>query len=134
VASPTVAARQPSRVPIVLACPANAAQGCDGSIELTLPASRPGRGKVVAARRSHRILGRSRRFRIAAGRTSAVPVVLSRRGVRIFRRARKRRRALKVTASVAYRSEAGLRRSSRTVTVRAARRRPNTRGNRIARR
>ena len=111
-----------NEVPIVIGCPATLTAGCRGSVTLALAGSRTDRGKLVAARRGKRVIGRTKRYRIAAGDKAAVPVVLSRRGARYVRRRVRRGRKVGLAVTVRLRSEAGTQRTSRTVTVRAARR------------
>lgn len=119
-----------NRVPLEVTCPATSVGACLGTVTLTLPAAPQSRGKAMAARRVRRVLGRSKRFRIAAGQKAVVPVTLSRRGVRAFRRSSRTRRSFKVIASVTTRSEAGTKTIARTLTVRAERRRPTPHRNR----
>jgi hypothetical protein len=109
---------------VPLTCPATAASGCDGQLILTLSGGQP-TAKLVAARRERTMIGKSRRFHIAAGRKATVPVRLSRRGARILRtRGHKKRRVLKVPATVVTKTAAGTTRTTSTIRVRAARRRP----------
>jgi hypothetical protein len=123
-----VAVDRQGRVPVGLWCPANTPGGCEGVVTLSYPAGAAKAGHVMAARRERRVVGRSRRFRIAAGHKAAVPVKLSRRGVRIFKRRKhghKRRTRLAVTVSL--RTEAGVRTVRSTITVKARRRPPTAR-------
>jgi hypothetical protein len=117
-----VALTQDNEVPVQVGCPATVAAGCQGSITLSLIA--PGRAdKVVAARRvKRRAVSRGRRFKIAAGEKAVVPVALSRRGGRTVRRHLRRRRTVRLHVTVTLRSEAGTHRTSRNITVHAARR------------
>jgi hypothetical protein len=102
-------------VPVEVSCPATAADGCAGRVTLSLP-----HAGVGAARRSARVLGRSRRFKLRAGATRVVPVRLSRRSARIIRtRGGKRRRVkLAVTVEVTTASETRAVTSTITVTLR----------------
>jgi hypothetical protein len=114
-----------STVPVPVYCPATAVGGCHGTVVLTLAGS-SAKGRIVAARREKgHALGRTRKFKIAAGQKAVVPVRLSRRGARIFKARRGgARKVLKLTATVTTRSEAGVGTSTRVITVTAARRRP----------
>jgi hypothetical protein len=108
-------------LPLKVACPAGTPGGCQGTVTLALDTGAPAH-KAVAARR-RKIVLRSRRFKIPAGKTATVAVPLDRRTVK-FLRARGRTRRFKATVTVATRTEAGTFTSTRTVQVRAARRRP----------
>ena len=110
-----------NRVPVEVTCPETSSGGCEGLITLSLPT---GNAKVVAARRQRRIVGRSRRFRLAAGEKAVVPVALSRRGARAFRRRapKKTRRARKLVVTVAVRTKAGIKTVTSTITVKERRR------------
>src|SRR5436305_3659182 len=101
------------QVPVPIDCPATAVTGCNGTIVLTVSGS-AAKARVVAARRERgRVVGKSKRFKIAAGHKAVVPVQLSRRGARILNaRGGHARKVLKVTATVAMRTEAGVRTST----------------------
>ena len=110
-----------NKVPVRVGCPAAAAAGCRGSVSLALVGAES--DKVSAARRvKRRTISRTKRFRIAAGDKAVVPVVLSRRGGRYVRRRLTRRRKVRVAVTVTMRSEAGTQRTTRTISVRGARR------------
>jgi hypothetical protein len=99
-------------VPVVVSCPATAADGCSGRVTLSLPAP-----EVGIARRSARVLGRSRRFKLAAGATKVVPVRLSRRSSRIIRSRGGKRRRVKLAVTVAVRTAAGTETVTSTISV-----------------
>lgn len=133
IAPAPAAVAQASRVRVPVSCSAGVAAGCDGQLELSLPSASAKPRQVAAARRVKRVLGRSRRFHVAAGHKAIVPVRLSRRGVRRFRRSLNGRKSMKVNVTVAMRSEAGTSKETRTITVRLARRRPTSKGNKRTR-
>ncbi len=111
---------QANAVPVTVSCPATAAGGCEGSVTLSIVDDG---GAVTAARRAKRkMISKVKRFKIKAGKKIVVPVVLSRRGGRSVRRALRKRSSLKVLVTVAMRSEAGTQTTSKTITVRSARR------------
>ena len=124
VSTEPVALTATNDVPVRIGCPELVAGGCEGEITIALAESR-GRKKdrVVAARRVRRnAVSRTRRFRIAAGEELVVPVTLSRRGGRTVRRSLRRKGSVQLAVTVAMRTEAGTQRTTRTITVRAARR------------
>jgi hypothetical protein len=112
------------RVPVAVTCTATTEGGCSGVVVLSVPAKAAGKGRIVAARRGRRVVGRSRRFRIAPGRKVIVPVELSRRGARVFRARgrRKPRRSVKLDAAVTVRTATGVKTTHTTITVKARRR------------
>ena len=110
-----------NRIPVRVACPADAAGGCAGSIALAL-ANAQQAGKVMAARRVKHRISRRRHFRLAAGKEAVVPVALSRRGGHAVRRALRGRHKLQIAVTVSMRSEAGTQETTKTIVVRAERR------------
>jgi hypothetical protein len=124
--APATATLRNNSVPVRVTCPEASATGCEGTLTLSLPASKASSDKVVAARR--RVVSRSRRYRLKAGEKAVVPVRLTRRGARIFRARRggrrikrsSRRRKLVVTATV--KTEAGVKTVRSTITVHERRR------------
>jgi hypothetical protein len=120
--APTTVTRS-NYVPVTVSCPP-ASTGCEGVITLSLDVPAASGHKVAAARRQKLVLGRSRHFKLAAGKSGAIPVRLSRRGTRIFRARGGAKRSLKLTASVTLRTSAGTQTVTSTVLVHAARRQP----------
>jgi hypothetical protein len=110
------------KLPLKVACPAATAGGCQGSVTIALNLGGAGKAKATTARR-RKIVLRAKAFSIPAGKTATVSVPLDRRTVRIFR-SRGRTRRFKATVTVSMRTEAGTLTSTRSVQVRAARRRP----------
>jgi hypothetical protein len=107
-------------VPIKIGCPASVAGGCVGTITLALTNDQ---GTVGAARRvRRRAVSKAKRFRIKAGRKMVVPVTLSRRGGRTVRKTLRKHGSLKLAVTVALRSEAGTRSTTKKISVHSARR------------
>jgi hypothetical protein len=102
-------------VPVRVACPVAAVQGCVGTAALS-----PAKG-VTAARRGRRKL--TRRFKLAAGKRVTLAVRLDRRTAR---RLTRRHRAVKMTLRVAVQTSAGeaVKLTSLTVRERRTPRRP----------
>jgi hypothetical protein len=111
-----------NEVPITISCPATVNGGCEGSISLAI-VDPPRKGRVTAARRvKRRQVSRVKRFKITAGDRAVVPVVLSRRGGRVVRGRLGGHKSLKIAVTVTMRSAAGTSKTTRTITVRSARR------------
>src|SRR3954454_15693088 len=110
-----------SMLPLKVACPAGTAGGCHGSVTIALKLGGATKAKATTARRRKVVL-RAKAYSIPAGKTATVSVPLDRRTVRIFR-SRGRTRRFKATVTVSMRTEAGTLTSTRSVQVRAARRR-----------
>ena len=99
-------------VPVEVACPATAADGCVGQVTLSMPTA-----GVAMARRSARVLGRSRRFKLAAGQSRVVPVRLSRRSARIIKTRGGKRRRVKLNVTVEVTTATGTEAVTSTITV-----------------
>ncbi len=99
-------------VPVEVACPATAADGCVGRVTLSMPTA-----GVAMARRSARVLGRSRRFKLAAGQSRVVPVRLSRRSARIIKTRGGKRRRVKLAVTVEVTTATGTEAVTSTITV-----------------
>lgn len=109
------------RVPIEVACPAEAPRGCAGRVTLALPpAAKPGHGVKAAA--AAQVLGRSRPFKVAAGKTKVVRVGLSRRSARIIKRRGGGKRRVKLAVTVEVRSATGVQTTTSLIPVRLRRR------------
>ena len=99
-------------VPVEVACPATAADGCVGRVTLSMPTA-----GVAMARRSARVLGRSSRFKLAAGQSRVVPVRLSRRSARIIKTRGGTRRRVKLSVTVEVTTATGTEAVTSTITV-----------------
>jgi hypothetical protein len=104
-------------VPVRVACPVVATHGCSGTITLSPSTATPS-GRIVSARRGRRVVSRTRRFKLAAGRHVTVPVRLDRRTAR---RLTRRHRAVAMSLRVAVHTSAGEAVKVSTVTVRERR-------------
>lgn len=106
-------------IPIKVRCPETAAAGCVGTVSAEL--AEDGDDQVAAARRRATPKppkGGSKRFKLAAGQTKAVPVRLDRRTARRL----KSRRALKVKVTIELEVDGGqVLKSASTITVRERR-------------
>ena len=120
ISSAPVVLTNANAVPIQVGCPATVAGGCEGTISVALVEDG---GAVSKARRvKRRPISKSKRFRIKAGRKAVVPVSLSRRGGRAVRKGLRKNRSLKLAVTIAMRSEAGTHTTTKTITVKSARR------------
>jgi hypothetical protein len=105
-------------VSVQLACPAQAFEGCEGTVAIELMAA--GKGKAsrahakLAAARRRKVTPARRHFKIAAGRTATVPVRLDRRTFRRFRG----RRHLKATVTVTMKGASGTTTDTRVISLR----------------
>jgi hypothetical protein len=107
------------RVPIEVACPAESTSGCAGRVTLALPsAAKPGAKAAAKAQ----LLGRSRPFKVAAGKTKVVRVGLSRRSARIIKRRGRGRKRVKLAVTVEVRSATGTQAATSLIAVRLRRR------------
>ena len=73
-------------VAVRVTCPATATAGCEGTLTLALASADGSAAKVSAARRRKVAKVGSKRFKLAAGQTKAVPVRLDRRTARKLRK------------------------------------------------
>lgn len=117
---PTPVAITPSNtLPIGVSCPAGLAGGCQVTLTVTIYVGV--RAHRAGASRRRKVVLRSRPEFVAPGKSASVRVPLDRRAVRVFR-SRGRTRRFKATVTLSMQTEAGMRTTSRTLTLRAARR------------
>jgi len=106
-------------VVVKLACPSDAFEGCDGTVQIDILSGKkgatvkPGKSARLSESRRRKLPAR-RHFKIAAGKTAKVPVQLDRRAFRKFRR----RRHLKAMVTVTMSNATGTTTSTHVVTLR----------------
>jgi hypothetical protein len=117
ISSAPVAIDAHGRVPVEVSCPATAADGCAGRVTVALPAAPSALHSAKRAAAAAPVLGRSRKFKLAAGQTKVVPVRLDRRASRIIKRRGGGRRRVKLVVTVEVTTSSGTQAATSTITV-----------------